>query len=146
MNIPHPSTKAILKTLAVGILIFLLVEGFTHGWRPVEEAIADDGETMLGLGYMAVFTIGLGAGLISRVWFGRHFIHRKRDGNGRAKPQALALMIATGIGLHNFSEGLAISAGGRTSVGALVGSLLNNEYVTILFLSLAAGALIYTIK
>jgi hypothetical protein len=60
MNIPHPSTKAILKTLAVGILIFLLVEGFTHGWRPVEEAIADDGETMLGLGYMAVFTIGPG--------------------------------------------------------------------------------------
>jgi ZIP family zinc transporter len=109
-------------------------------------------------------------------------------------PQTLALVIATGIGLHNFSEGLAIGqsastgalqlaivlmigfglhnmtegfgiagpltgqviswkfifllgliGGGPTFLGTIVGVLFNSPQVFILFLALAAGAILYVI-
>jgi zinc transporter, ZIP family len=109
-------------------------------------------------------------------------------------PQTLALLIATGIGLHNFSEGLAIGqsaavgaiqlalvliigfglhnmtegfgiagplagrsvswkfialvgliGGGPTFLGTVVGIIFNSPQVFILFLALAAGAIIYVV-
>src|SRR5437762_364196 len=109
-------------------------------------------------------------------------------------PQTLALLIAAGIGLHNFSEGLAIGqsaavgalqlaivliigfglhnmtegfgiagpltgqavtwrfigllgliGGGPTFLGTVVGTLFDSPQVFILFLALAAGAIIYAV-
>jgi zinc transporter, ZIP family len=109
-------------------------------------------------------------------------------------PYTLALLIATGIGLHNFSEGLAIGqsaatgalqlaivliigfglhnmtegfgiagplsgqtvswkfvvllgliGGGPTFLGTVVGSVFNSPQVFILFLALAAGAIVYVV-
>jgi ZIP family zinc transporter len=113
---------------------------------------------------------------------------------GELSAQALALLIATGIGLHNFSEGLAIGqsaalgelqlatvlivgfglhnmtegfgiagpltnqsvswkfivllgliGGGPTFVGTVVGIIFQSPQVFILFLALAAGAIIYVV-
>jgi zinc transporter, ZIP family len=109
-------------------------------------------------------------------------------------PHMLALLIATGIGLHNFSEGLAIGqsaatgalqlaivliigfglhnmtegfgiagplsgqtvswkfvvllglvGGGPTFLGTVVGIVFNSPQVFILFLALAAGAIVYVV-
>ena len=109
-------------------------------------------------------------------------------------PQTLALLVATGIGLHNFSEGLAIGqsaavgaiqlalvliigfglhnmtegfgiagplagqsvswkfialvgliGGGPTFLGTVVGIIFDSPQVFILFLALAAGAIIYVV-
>ncbi len=113
---------------------------------------------------------------------------------GELSPYTLALLIATGIGLHNFSEGLAIGqsamagelqlalvlmigfglhnmtegfgiagpltgqsvswrfvfwmgliGGGPTFLGTLIGTMFNSPPMFILFLALAAGAIIYVI-
>jgi ZIP family zinc transporter len=113
---------------------------------------------------------------------------------GELSSYALALLIATGIGLHNFSEGLAIGqsaavgalqlalvliigfglhnmtegfgiagplagqpvswkfialvgliGGGPTFLGTVVGIIFNSPQVFILFLALAAGAIIYVV-
>lgn len=113
---------------------------------------------------------------------------------GELSPHMLALLIATGIGLHNFSEGLAIGqsaavgaiqlaviliigfglhnmtegfgiagpltgqpvswkfiallgliGGGPTFLGTVVGMIFNSPQVFILFLALAAGAIIYVV-
>jgi zinc transporter, ZIP family len=113
---------------------------------------------------------------------------------GELSPQILALFIATGIGLHNFSEGLAIGqsaavgaiqlavvlivgfglhnmtegfgiagpltgqrvtwkfivllgliGGGPTFLGTIVGTIFHSVQIFILFLALAAGAIIYVV-
>jgi zinc transporter, ZIP family len=113
---------------------------------------------------------------------------------GEMSPYTLALLIATGIGLHNFAEGLAIGqsaatgalqlalvliigfglhnmtegfgiagpltgesvswkfialvgliGGGPTFLGTVVGIIFNSPQVFILFLALAAGAIIYVV-
>src|SRR5918993_312397 len=77
------------------------------------------------------------------------------------KPLAISLMIAIGIGLHNFGEGLAIVAplaksrklmlrrlilmgviaGAPTIAGAWIGGFLYSPIATIIFLSIGAGAI-----
>jgi ZIP family zinc transporter len=113
---------------------------------------------------------------------------------GELAPHTFALLIATGIGLHNFSEGLAIGqsaavgaiqlavvliigfglhnmtegfgiagpltgqrvswkfiillgliGGGPTFLGTIVGTIFHSTEVFILFLALAAGAIIYVV-
>ena len=116
--------KAAFMAIATGILLFLFFDVVSHGWLPVEEA-AEDHEWADLVGFGLVFGGGIIAGLMSLVyydrWMGRH---RQRSllGPGAASAaeferswvgrlsagQWLALLIATGIGVHNFAEGLAI--------------------------------------
>src|SRR6185312_11386426 len=79
---------------------------------------------------------------------------------------SLALVLVIGFGLHNATEGFGITAplaggeqrpgwgqlallgvigGGPTLVGTLLGTVFVNDVVSIAFLSLAAGSILYVI-
>ncbi len=107
-----PRLRGFLNALSVGILVFLLVEivgksleTVEHGVVAVVRGIAPRGELI----HAALFFLGFGVGLFAMVIFEARFLPQARD--PKQTPEAarnLALMIATGIGIHNFSEGLAI--------------------------------------
>jgi zinc transporter, ZIP family len=111
------TTRAALNAVAVGILIFLVWDVLTHAWEPIDVALADR-HLATAAGYGFVLAAGLAIGLIGLVWFDRWMAARRRPieaaADGADAPDAavaarrLALMIAIGIGLHNFAEGLAI--------------------------------------
>jgi ZIP family zinc transporter len=209
--------KAALSAAATGILLFLFWDVLVHGIGPVEEALEeakDEGGSWLDfVGLAATFAAGASVGLMSLVYYDRWFGRQRGKamlGPGAASaaefnrswaagltPAAwLALLIATGIGLHNFSEGLAIGqsaaqdqvtlalvliigfglhnategfgivaplsgsenrpswkflallgliGGGPTFVGTLLGQTWVNETVSVAFLALAAGSILYVV-
>src|SRR2546430_391957 len=126
---PMPRVRALLNAVAIGILVFLLWDVLAHAWEPVDGALA-------GKHYGAalrdglVLAAGTGLGLVGLVYFDRWVAQRVKgysdqvaaepDGSavGWRHPSAyLALLIAVGIGLHNFAEGLAI--GGSAAAGEI---------------------------
>jgi zinc transporter, ZIP family len=142
---PAPRVRAALNAVAIGILVFLLFDVLSHANEPVEaaldKAVNDGGSWWRFLGLAAVFAIGLAVGLVGLVYYERwieHTRHASRPlGPGAAhvdelsqRPMArwtdaqhLAFLIALGIGLHNFSEGLAIgqsAASGEVSLALLL--------------------------
>jgi zinc transporter, ZIP family len=203
--------QGILNALAAGILIFLLWDMLTQANVPVRQAIEQmhGGHSSNAPAVIALFLGGLTTGLIVPLWIGRQVLAGSRgaklQGPGAtvdAPPKtvtpaaSLALMIAVGLGLHNFSEGLAIGqasaagaiafasvmvigfglhnvteglgiaaplssatqpptwsflglmgviAGGPTLLGTVIGYSTTSIYMFVLFLTLAAGALIYVI-
>lgn len=204
--------QGFLNAIATGVLLFLLVEILAHANEAVEDALRglNKGGVMPFVLLVIVYAAGLGVGLLGLVWFNRMFGQRLR-GHGLRGPGAavaaearvvpaarsLALMIAAGLGLHNFSEGLAIGqsgaagamaltgvlvigfalhnvtegfgiaapmasdrerpswgflglagliGGGPTFLGTIVGFNVVSTWAFVLFLALAAGALIYVIN
>jgi zinc transporter, ZIP family len=144
--------KAVLSAVATGILIFLLYDVLVHGVEPVEEALksaVDEGGSWADfVGLAAVLSLGVAIGLMSLVYYDR-WLGRQRQKSllgpgaasaaeyeaswvhGMSSARWLALLIATGIGLHNFSEGLAIgqsAAAGETSLALvlIIGFALHN--------------------
>lgn len=91
--------RAALAQGATGILIFLTIEIGSRAMELSEEAMKDS--LAHGLGLVALLFGGIALGLIGLAW-----VETRRTGI----PDALqrATIIALGIGLHNFSEGLAI--------------------------------------
>jgi ZIP family zinc transporter len=131
----HPALglKAFLNAAAIGVLVFLLWDVLSKAWQPVVDALdgAKSGKQswLHFSGLVAVFAGCLTIGLIALVyydrWMGRSPAEAaRRFGPGAASAEQLAptrlggligsparrlaFMIAVGIGLHNFSEGLAI--------------------------------------
>jgi ZIP family zinc transporter len=118
-------TKAFLASTATGILIFLFWDVMSGAVEPIETALKDghDGR-FLWLAFL--LTAGFLVGLMSLVYYDVWMKRRRRRaflGPGAASTAEfehehhfvgmsparwLAIFIATGIGLHNFSEGLAI--------------------------------------
>jgi len=228
---PAPSLRLLLNATAVGVLLFLVWDVLSAAWEPIDGALASmhDGDGGLGVavGYGVIFVIGLAVGLVSLVLYERWMAAqvsatpadapRRPQGPGamtlgEVKPprgiaswsaaRRLALLIAVGIGLHNFAEGLAIGqsaasgeialalmlvigfglhnategfgivaplaadvdgngdvrrpswafllllgaiGGGPTFVGTLIGHGFTSEPISVAFLTLAAGSLIYVI-
>ncbi len=190
-------TIAFLNAIAIGILFFLLFDILRQASDPLENALHD---VALGaprgqfFGLLAIYLAGLGIGLCSLIFFSRSFVTKAT--HGAAGPLGLATMIAGGIGLHNFSEGLAIGqsaatgaiqlallliigfglhnmtegfgiaaplaaaggagmrtivrlgfiGGGPTFLGTVVGYHFVSPVLSVLFLTLAAGAIIYVIS
>jgi ZIP family zinc transporter len=108
------NVKGFLNAVAMGILVFLIVDVFAHALTSVETATvrAYVGGAPLGDALLALLALfgGLAIGLLGLVLYESRYLGRSRD--EEPSPQAdayrLAMMIAIGIGAHNFSEGLAI--------------------------------------
>jgi zinc transporter, ZIP family len=208
------STKAFLASVATGILIFLLWDVLSGAVGPVEEALEDGhGGRFAWLAFLlgGGFFVGLMSLVYYDVWMKRRrrraflgpgaastaeFEQHEHWFVGMSPARWLAVFIATGIGLHNFSEGLAIGqsaaadeiklavvliigfglhnateglgicapltgdqerpswsflgllgliGGGPTFLGTLLGQAWVSESVSILFLSLAAGSILYVV-
>jgi ZIP family zinc transporter len=224
---PLPGLRAFLNAAAVGVLLFLVWDVFSAAWEPIDAALAATHEHTGGLapvfGYGALFGGGLAVGLLALVGYDRYLsrvsarqrtlgpgamsIHERADQVPRgiatwSPARRLSLLIAVGIGLHNFAEGLAIGqsaarnaiglatmlvigfalhnategfgivaplaaetdddgevrrpswgfllamaaiGGGPTFVGTWVGHGFTSEAVSVLFLTLAAGSIIYVV-
>ncbi|HXY84955.1 MAG TPA: ZIP family metal transporter [Gaiellaceae bacterium] len=205
--------KAFLSATATGVLIFLLWDVLSAAVEPIDSALKG-GNTGRFLWLAFVLAAGFGVGLLSLVYYDSWMKRRRRKAflgpgaastaefdesrhfRGLSPARWLALFIATGIGLHNFSEGLAIGqsaakgevslaivliigfglhnateglgicapltgeaeppswaflgmlgliGGGPTFLGTLVGQAWVNTTVSILFLALAAGSILYVV-
>jgi zinc transporter, ZIP family len=224
---PRPTLRLFLNACAVGVLLFLVWDVLSAAWEPIDGALADyhadQGDLAPAFGYGGLFAAGLTVGLLSLVqyeaWMKRRLqaaalqrsmgpgamsatettglqAHRLSTG------QQLALLIAVGIGLHNFAEGLAIGqsaasdeislavmlvigfglhnategfgivaplagevdaegrphrpswgfllamgaiGGGPTLIGTIIGHGFTNEGVSVVFLTLAAGSILYVV-
>jgi zinc transporter, ZIP family len=221
---PLPGLKLMLNAVAIGILLFLVWDVLSHAWEPIDTALGNVHSHAGGLapvfGYGSLFAGGLAVGLLGLVAYERYLnavaarAHRggpgamsiaERPARGIAAwspSRQLALLIAVGIGLHNFAEGLAIGqsaasnevalatllvigfalhnategfgivaplagdveadgtvrrpswgflltlgliGGGPTFVGTWVGHGFTSVAVSVVFLTLAAGSIIYVV-
>ncbi|MFF4650411.1 ZIP family metal transporter [Streptomyces sp. NPDC001380] len=207
---PAPRLATALNGVAVGILVFLVWDVLSAAWEPVGAAVGDHRwGTALTDGL--VMAAGLAAGMAGLVHYDRWIARRRTaalsEGPGaaaatelarpvRSRAAGLSMMIATGIGLHNFAEGLAIGnsaargeislavllvigfglhnategfgivaplaaagerpswgalallgliGGGPTFLGTLVGQHVVSDTLSIAFLGLAAGSILYVV-
>lgn len=209
-----PRLTALLNAITIGVLVFLLWDVLAHAVEPIDTSLSDargkSFEHWLPFaGYVSVFFISTAIGLIGLVAYDGLVARRAARGailGGADARQGflrlgetssrLAFLIAVGIGLHNFSEGLAIGqsaasgqislaivlvigfglhnategfgitaplagterrpswghlavlgviGGTPTLVGTLLGSVFVNDVVSMAFLALAAGSILYVI-
>jgi ZIP family zinc transporter len=208
------SLRALLSAIAVGILLFLFWDVVGAAVESIEGALlaAVDGTGSWGDFALLAATgaLGLAASLLGLVAYERWLALRgaRSAGPGDASPhepaggppaataRQLAILIAVGIGLHNFAEGLAIGqsaaagelafagtlvigfalhnategfgivaplaggpsrpswaflgamglvGGGPTAVGTVVGQAVVNSTLSVAFLGLAAGSILYVV-
>jgi ZIP family zinc transporter len=133
-------TKGFLSAAATGILIFLLWDVLSGAVNPVEQAL-ENGQTGRFAWWATILTLGFSIGLVSLVLYDGWMKRRRRKTfvsvgaaaatdlrrhwfHGMSPGRWLSLFIATGIGLHNFSEGLAIGQSAARDELALAVALI----------------------
>jgi zinc transporter, ZIP family len=188
-------TVAVLNALAIGILLYLVVEIAQNAIAPIAQGIVawHTAGAPFPATLVVVFILGLLAGLVGLGSAATHF--SKTAAQHAHNPIVLAAVIAIGIGAHNFGEGLAIGAsaaagataiavslivgfalhnstegfgiaaplvgrvvpswgqiflagliaGGPTFIGTIVGYQFYSPTLSVLFLAVAVGALIFVI-
>jgi ZIP family zinc transporter len=122
----HGLPKAVqgfLNAFATGILVFLLWDILSHAGGPVEAAMSPNHSRFSFAAMVAIFAIGIGVGLLGLVYFNRTLFGHLRHGSGAPTARSLSLAIATGLGLHNLSEGLAIGESAHVGAIAFTGVL-----------------------
>jgi zinc transporter, ZIP family len=132
--------RASLSAVATGILVFLFWDVMSHGVAPIDTHL--EAHEWAGFaGYSTLFGLGVLAGMMSLVYYDGWLKSKRATpfvGPGAAAVdefkhrswfetltpgRRLALLIATGIGLHNFGEGLAIgqsAAAGELSLALVL--------------------------
>jgi len=191
------AVQGMLNAIATGVLLFLLWDILSHAAAPIETSLVAlrRGDARF-VGLVLIFAAGLGLGLLGLVYFNARLFGRTKNAPPAA-PRTLAMMIATGLGLHNLSEGLAIGqsaatgavafalilvigfalhnvtegfgiaaplasdtsvpswsfllvagliGGAPTFLGTVIGYVFTSTYIYVLFLALAAGALLYVVN
>jgi len=137
-NLSH-NKKGLLNALALGILVFLIIDVFGHAW---ESTVNVSKEAFLGHveasnAILAIITMfgGIAIGLIGLVLYETKMTGKSipeilsleniKAGDDHLKQlfhesnaYKIATMIAIGIGAHNFSEGLAV---GQSYVAGEIG-------------------------
>lgn len=139
---PAPRVKAFLTGVAIGILVFLLWDVLSNAWAVPDGSLSAH-HYLSATGYAALMLGCFGAALGGLVHFDRWVASRAKrvrpEGPGaatarpaaipagpdaaRARAVQLSLLIAIGIGMHNFGEGLAIgasAAAGQISLALLL--------------------------
>ena len=137
---PGPAVRAALSSVATGILVFLFWDVVSHAVDPVESHLQARSWGPFA-GYAVLLGVGFAGGLMSLVHYDGWLRRRRATplvGPGAAAVdefrhrswlesltpgRRLALLIATGIGLHNFGEGLAIgqsAAAGELSLALVL--------------------------
>jgi zinc transporter, ZIP family len=138
------STRAGLSALATGILIFLLWDVLSGAVEPIESAL--DARHWGRFSWLALLGIaGFALGLMGLVYYAEWMKKRSNRrvtalvGPGAAAVdefkartwldnltpgKQLALLIAIGIGVHNFGEGLAIGQAAATGFASLAVTLI----------------------
>jgi len=138
LRAPLPRLRALLNAVAIGILLFLLFDVLSHAWEPVDSALSDKPHRIgNALGYGLLMAACLGVAFLGLTHFDRWVAKRAARGPGAAaaaeldggrrplisRLASLPMLIAIGIGLHNFAEGLAIgnsAAGGEITLAVML--------------------------
>ncbi len=113
------SVKGMLALASAGVLLFLIIEVGYHAIETVE-GTAKSGDLNLALLQGGIMTFGLLLGLVGLALIEERRHQARNEG---ASPLDIASMIALGIGLHNFAEGLAIGqsySSGNTALGLIL--------------------------
>ena len=116
--------QAFLNSLSTGILVFLLWDVITQVSESIEASLktAHAGQPFLLIVLLIVFVLGFGIGLFGLVYFEGQYLARKVVNileQQKINSLHLSVMIAVGIGMHNFSEGLAIGQAAVANVISL---------------------------
>jgi FtsP/CotA-like multicopper oxidase with cupredoxin domain/zinc transporter ZupT len=128
-----PTAIGVLNAIAIGILVYLVVEIAGNATSPLVRAVqawhAGGGSPAPALWLAVAYVGGLFLGLVG---LGALAMRMTKQAAAHAQdPYVLAAVIAVGIGAHNFAEGLAIgasAASGATAiaVGLIIGFGLHN--------------------
>jgi ZIP family zinc transporter len=143
------STRTFLATMSAGILLFIFWDVVSQGWGLIEDVVdkAKDGgpagPVVLRVSlFIGAFLIGIfGIAFAERAVLRRRPVKPAAGGSAataeasgldaaaiidEAKRAALGLgmLIAVAIGIHNFSEGLAIGVSARAGEVTLAGTLI----------------------
>ena len=117
---PAERVRSFLNAVAIGVLLFLVVDVFSNAYAPIKDQLQAlhnhrGGSVATTITDVVLLLGGAAVGLLSLALYQR-WSRRGREATP-STPASMSLMIASGIGLHNFGEGLAI--GTASHLGAI---------------------------